>query len=363
MPPVSPTRNTLAVWQHTYDASVPAGDQSRNTFTTWFKSAHASWDLTGETPLPFIDLRYFGRVFGIVDQQLPAAGVHVLATDDMTGPLPVTGPHVVVLCLNDEFARTPRYAFDVGLVVKPYGVRRRPYLARPAPLVAAQEVAVQLRRLAYLSRAAVGTVVHRHRPCVVDVPLGVRALYHRDFVPFAERRYDVMFAGSLVNEPGEEARKIPTQKVRSRRAFLDQLARTQQAMPDVAFSVRTVPSHWTAMQSVGAYLDELMQSRIVLCPRGSSLETYRFFEALRFGCVPVYEALPRRSYYRGSPAVQCADWSKLPDALRQLCADPVALRERHEAALRWYEGHVAPAAVAATITAAISPTLVSAVHQ
>ena len=336
---------------------MPAGDQSRNTFTTWFKGAHASWDLSGESPLPFIDLRYFGRVFSVVDRQLPNAGLHVLATDAVTGPLPVSGPHVVVLCVNDEFARTPAYAFDVGLVVKTYGVRRRPFVAAhspAAPVVALQELAVQLRRLPYLSRAAVGSVAHRHRPRVVDVPLGVRALYHRDFVPFAERQYDVMFAGSLVNEPGEEARRVPTQKVRFRREFLDELDRTQRALSDVAFCVRTVPSHWTAMQSVGVYLDELMQSRIALCPRGSSLETYRFFEALRFGCVPVYEALPRRPYYRGSPAVHCPDWSRLPDVIRDLLADRKGLQQRHEAALKWYEQHVAPAAVAAMVTSAVS---------
>jgi hypothetical protein len=259
--------------------------------------------------------------------------------------------------LNDEFARTPTYAFEVGLVVKTYGVRRRPFVARQWPaagVVALQEAAVQLRRLPYLSRAVVGAAMHQHRARVLDVPLGVRALYHREFVPFADRQYDVMFAGSLVNEPGEESRRVPTQKVRFRREFLNELRRTQEALPDVPFSVRTVPSHWTAMQSVGAYLDELMQSRIVLCPRGSSLETYRFFEALRFGCVPVYEALPRRPYYRDSPAVQCADWSQLPHVLRDLLADPAGLQQRHEASLRWYEQHIAPPALAGTITDAVS---------
>ena len=107
------------------------------------------------------------------------------------------------------------------------------------------------------------------------------------------------------------------------------------------------------MRAVGAYLDELVQSRIVLCPRGSSLDTHRFFEALRFGCVPVYEVLPRRPYYRDSPAVRCADWSRLPDVIDRLLADPVALRKRHEAALRWYDEHVAPPAVAQSVAAAI----------
>jgi hypothetical protein len=332
-----------------------------NVFTTWFGGEHAPWDISGEGEVPFIDLRYFGRVFHAVDRQLPDAGLHVLATDALTGPLPVSGPNVVVLCLNDEFGRSPTYAYDVGLVVKTMGAgKRAPYVAmRPARrwpgalLVVVQESVVQLRRSPYLGRAAAGTVRRRRRPPVVDVPLGVRAFYHRDLVPFDERRYDVMFAGSLVNEPGEDARRFPTQKVRFRRDFLAALAEAQQARPGVRFSVRTVPSHWTAMRAVAAYLDELVQSRIVLCPRGSSLDTHRFFEALRFGCVPVYEVLPRRPYYLGSPAVRCADWSRLPQVIDDLLADPVGLRQRHEAALQWYDAHVAPPAVAVTVSDAI----------
>jgi hypothetical protein len=340
--------------QHTYDASVPA----RNEFTTWFHGEHASWDISGESEIPFIDLRYFGRVF----QQVPDAGLHVLATHALDGPLPVSGRNVLVLCLGDEFGRTPTYTYDVGLVVKTMGAgKRAPYVAMwparrwpGALLVIMQEAIVQARRLRYLSRAAIGTVTHLRRPGLVEVPLGIRAFYHRDLVPFDEREYDVMFAGSLVNEPGEDERRFPPQKVRFRGEFLAALDHTQSVRPNMRFSVRTVPSHWTAMRAVGAYLDELAQSRIVLCPRGSSLDTHRFFEALRFGCVPVYEVLPRRAYYRGSPAVRCADWTKLPDVLDRLLADPAGLRQRHEEALQWYEQHVAPPAVGRSIATAIA---------
>jgi hypothetical protein len=80
----------------------------RNAFTTWFDGEHAAWDTSPDGPIPFIDLRYFGRVFNMVDRLLPDAGLHVLATDALTGPLPVSGPDVVVLCLNDEFGRSPK---------------------------------------------------------------------------------------------------------------------------------------------------------------------------------------------------------------------------------------------------------------
>src|SRR5881392_2868012 len=49
---------------------------------------------------------------------VPEAGLHVVATTDLVGPLPVRGDDVVVLCLEDEFAVPPRYAHDVRLVAK-----------------------------------------------------------------------------------------------------------------------------------------------------------------------------------------------------------------------------------------------------
>ena len=81
MPPVSPTRSTRAVLQSTYDSPVPSHDHDRNVFTTWFRGQHAPWPISGEGPVPFIDLNYYGRVFERVDQRLPDAGLHVLATD------------------------------------------------------------------------------------------------------------------------------------------------------------------------------------------------------------------------------------------------------------------------------------------
>ena len=126
MPPVRPTRSTRAVCQPTYDARVPG----RNQYSTWFGGEHADWDISGDGPIPFIDLRYFGNVFRLVDRLLPDAGLHVLATDALTGPLPVSGREVIVLCLNDEFGRCPAYCYDVGLVVKTMGGGRRSAVRR-----------------------------------------------------------------------------------------------------------------------------------------------------------------------------------------------------------------------------------------
>ncbi|MDX6286467.1 MAG: hypothetical protein QOG53_1952 [Frankiales bacterium] len=332
-----------------------------NRYSTWFGDNFVEWDIWSSGPFPFIDLRYFAHVFRAFDQLLRDRGLHVIATDAVTGALPVAGDNVIVLCLNDEFGRSPSYAFDVRLVVKTMGGGSRPpYVALwpprfwpGLPVVGAQEVLVQLRRLPSLLRVLLGSARHGQRPPLLPVPLGIRAFHDRPLVPFADREFDVMFAGSLVNEPGEDLRRLPTQKVRFRQDFLRALNAAQAARPDVRFSIRTVGSHWSAVQKMGEYLDEMSQSRLVLCPRGSSLDTHRFFEALRFGCVPIYEKQPRGGFYEGSPAVCCKDWARLPRVIDQLLGDRAGLELRHKAALEWYDQHVSPPAVGKMIADAV----------
>ena len=102
------------------------------------------------------------------------------------------------------------------------------------------------------------------------------------------------------------------------------------------------------------YSQTMMQSRIALYPRGSSLETYRFFEALKFGCVPLTEPLPSAPYYDGSPAVQLRHWSTLPKTLDRMLSVPADLERRHRAALEWWATRCSPSAVAREIVDALN---------
>lgn len=330
-----------------------------NRFSTWFDGRLLPWDVSPGAPVIFPDLRYFGEVMTALDALIPDAGLHVVATTDLVGPLPVGGDDVVVLCLEDEFAVPPRYAHDVGLVVKTMGGRkRRPFVAlwpprrwRWLPMVVGQEVVVQTRRVPWVLRDANAVVRRRARADVLDIPLGVRAYEDVPAVPFEERRYDVAFAGSLVNEARERNRPWASQKLRTRRAFVAEVERLKHDQPDLSVWLHLVPTYWDGASAMGSYTHALADTRIVLCPRGSWLETYRYFEALRLGCVPVHEALPRRDYYDGAPGVRIRDWSRLGAVVEELLADPVRLHERHEESLRWYERWVSPPAVAARIAA------------
>ena len=268
--------------------------------------------------------------------------------------LPHVGDDVIVFCLGDELARIPPYAHDVGLLAKT-GVTRRPFVAVGAPstwgsLVPSvlQEVNAQLLRLPTALRSLRRSVRHRRPPAVVEIPLAPWSPPEGPLVPFDERRYDLTFAGSMTNEV--ERRRVLPQKTRARRELVGALDRLRRDRPDLAVDVRTFDSFHDAKHADG-YVELMMQTRLMPCPRGGFRETYRHFEAAAAGCVLITEMLPRRAYYRGCPAVQLRTWSQLPGTVESLVADRAALRRRHEATLEWWQRECSPHATAARVAA------------
>ncbi len=85
-----------------------------------------------------------------------------------------------------------------------------------------------------------------------------------------------------------------------------------------------------------AYSLALMDSKICLAPRGTSADTFRLFEGLRYGCVVITERLPARWFYRNAPVVQIDDWQELHALVPALLGDPRRLQELSQAALRWW---------------------------
>ena len=78
------------------------------------------------------------------------------------------------------------------------------------------------------------------------------------------------------------------------------------------------------------YLDLLLNSIFVPCPRGNNIETFRFYEALECGCIPVFTELPEVLYNSGLPFLKCETWTKVLEAIEHLNANPAILLEYHK---------------------------------
>jgi Methionine biosynthesis protein MetW len=89
-----------------------------------------------------------------------------------------------------------------------------------------------------------------------------------------------------------------------------------------------------------------MNSKICLIPRGTSHETYRFFEAIRFGCIPITEALPSHWFYNNSPTIKIKNWHNLSQELEKLLTDSSLIQTKHQEALWWWQNKCSEIAVA-----------------
>src|SRR5262249_26690572 len=130
------------------------------------------------------------------------------------------------------------------------------------------------------------------------VPLGYARQIDLPVKPFHARRYLVSFLGSLEHygdgycHPLSPRTLFRGPKVLARNRMSDSLLRLASAMPDEVFFA-TTPSFFESIRTDGTRYSEIMaDTKICLAPRGASVETYRFFEALRYGCVVICDRLP-----------------------------------------------------------------------
>ena len=78
------------------------------------------------------------------------------------------------------------------------------------------------------------------------------------------------------------------------------------------------------------YLDLLLNSIFIPCPRGNNIETFRFYEALECGCIPVFTELPGILGNSGLPFLKCETWVNVLEAIEHLNANQAILFEYHK---------------------------------
>jgi hypothetical protein len=301
-------------------------------------SAPRPWDPHRGPRPERADTRYFARAFTAMEARLRDPDVDVYLTWDVTR-LPSYGDRVVAVVLGDEAGRIPRYLHRVRAVFKAYGTR--PVLGA-GPWTGPELAQFGVRWLKWLPGAA-EHARHRHGQISV-IPLGTFNQDDLPVVPVDERPTDIFFAGSVEHQGGLRGRVSP--KLRSRREMLEAVGRLGRARPALRLDLRLTSGFAaSAAASSQEYSRALMNARICLAPRGTSLETFRVFEGLRAGCVVVTERLPRHWFYVGAPIIQLGRWSTL-DRLPVL-DQPAELRRLHADALEWWRDHCSEAAVGA----------------
>jgi len=327
----------------------------------------------GQEPIPWnpIDtdqiispgLNYFAKVFEAMETSLEASYLVFYCTWD-TNKLPSYGQNVVAVVLGDEWCRIPTYSHKVRAVFKCYGTRPtlgcNPFF-KPSYLnflALLKFVKTWVERLPSLSNYALlrlrGLLSRSARvPSIYDIPLGYFTQLNLPIKDIKERTYDVSFVGSVDHLPYSKwsiKRLLDSPKSYSRRRMITALNEIEEEYPEFRVKL-SITSGFGVDSGEGeiSYSQEMMNTKICLVPRGASLETFRFFEALRYGCVVVTEALPSRWFYDGSPAVQVHDWSDLEKILKRLIQDEDLMQRKHYESLEWWRTKCSEGAVGAYI--------------
>ena len=277
-----------------------------------------------------MDTWYFGPALAAMERELEVDGLTVYATFD-TEELPSYGEDVVVLLIGDEWARAPAYLPRVRVVFRNLCARPnlgcRP-LAWPSP---ATFSALLPAGRAALRSAPSRLALLRARTAApqVELPIGTFNLLDLPVKPFAERGSDMFFAGSVSHAPGRAAAVVKARvmpKDLSRRAMLRNVERLRERTGASADIRITDSFQQSADADPGSYSRGLMDSRLALVPRGATTETHRFFQALKYGCVVVTDAVPPMWFYEGAPVVRLRHWDELASVVVPLLATARAAR-------------------------------------
>jgi hypothetical protein len=300
--------------------------------------AARTWDIHAEAGDSFPGAVDFARVMAILDAAIGPRGLTFLATDDV-GRIPVDGDDVVVFVHEDEWCRVPAYANRVRAVFKTFGSMLK-WAANPftepsarSLLSSIQDVRTEIARIPSYLYAARGDRTF-------DLPLGYCRQLDRIATPINDRRYDIYFGGTVKSQRAFKQpwlAAIDTPKNQSRSLMLASLERLRDAHPELKIeSSITQTFHDLPSAQIEHYSETMLATKICLVPRGSNLETWRYFEGLRYGCAIVAERLPSRWYYDGAPIERVESWDELEEVVLRLLRDPAALQRRQDESLAWW---------------------------
>ena len=77
------------------------------------------------------------------------------------------------------------------------------------------------------------------------------------------------------------------------------------------------------------YLELLQNTIFVPCPEGNNVETYRLYEALECGCIPVFTKLPAVLENSGIPFIQKETWAQIAELIQHFIENPTIMAEYH----------------------------------
>jgi hypothetical protein len=318
---------------------------------------------------------FYLRVFRLIEEDTSFLGLSIFISYNMPKALPQYGKDVVLVILGDEFHQDRSYFKDIACVLRCYGAYP-PYcdgwpinrLKRAGLIQWMYKVAIHLKTrcmaLANLPERLYDLI--RPKSAFIDVikptpslhlPLGLIEVFDPELYWPEARDTDYCFLGSI--DEGTKQKWIHGLLVRPKVLAREHMMHALSARPDLKGITLSTKGFADSLNQKEPYAKAMARSKIALVPRGTSYETYRFNEACKAGCVIICDPLPNTEFYQGHPGIVIEDWSRLPELLDKLLADPEALRGHAKASLAFWTHKASEKAVAQNIKAFLFANLKS----
>ncbi len=282
-------------------------------------------------------------------------------TYDCIHDLPSYGDDVVALIYGDEANRIPDYVDKVGMIFKCYGatpINQASASLRWIDISSAIKYVRECIRWTpgFLNYARLKLTQQKICP-LLTMPLGYAAQEPIPLKPFRERTFFLSFVGSVnhFGNPSRLRQLFKSPKVLAREQMAASIAKIKRHEPEIEiFFGETANFHSSLAAGGDRYSSIMMDTKICLVPRGTSLETFRLYEAARYGCVVICERLPRRWYLDDLPRITVRSWDELPELAAKLHADPERLFDLHQQTLAFWDAKCSEAALGTYLADRIS---------
>lgn len=156
-------------------------------------------------------------------------------------------------------------------------------------------------------------------PKILTIPLGYHWQNTVKQSPFNERKYTWSFSGT--NWKNRSGELEPLMSIENKYvSFFPEWNHPEQLQ-------------------MNEYMQLLSDTKFIPCPRGNNVETFRFYESLECGCIPIFVELPEVLCDLELPFIQTNTWDQVADLIRQLESDKDALEAYRTSIQLWWNAH------------------------
>ena len=306
--------------------------------------------------------KYFGRVLHYLEPIIANLGLRIYVTAWTTDELPTYGDKVISFILQDEFGRDAPYRDKVKAIFKTCGTN--PFVPEAYgygnTLEQISNIAAQAKHLSKnvatrIRNANLKYIKKQKLAPVHKIPLGYFAHEDIQFIPFEKREHDLYFAGSIQHVK-KKTFQIQSPKEAARNRMNRALEDLSKKYTDIKFKSLLTGGYGESIKtSNDSYLYNMMNTKFCPIPRGANLETFRFYEAIRYGCIPIGESFPNAWYYDDAPLVRLKSWAHLSETIIPLLEDTEKQKEMHHQALAWWRNVCAEEQLAKYIGSILKP--------